>query len=155
MLPFDHKICEVVKKFSYPMWHVQQDKSFTCTCIDKTTKQPDPSCLKCLGTGHRIKIKRIKAAHQPLKVTERATGMAANELIYNENFYTTNDVYASTNDLFIDNGKPYVIQEPHENRSDHTDPVYFHYGATPLKNQPQLFIQNLQKILQRFGKTLL
>ncbi len=154
MTPFDFKIREVVEKFSYPMWHVQQDKSMSCACLDKTSKQPDAGCTKCLGTGHRIKIRRIKAAHQPLRVAERATGIAPNEFIYNENFYTQNDVVATTNDLFVDNGIPYVIQEPHENRSDHTDPVYFHYNAAPLKNNPKLFIQNFKSILERFGKTM-
>ncbi len=152
MLPFDDKIRQIVKMYSYPMWIILRNQDVLCTCLDPTTHQPDPNCMKCLGTGRQITIKRIKAARQPFKIAETGTGIARNEYIYNSNYYTLGDIHAHERDIFVDNGHADVIQDPQENRSDHTDPVYYHYIAAPKKDNLAIFLDHFNQVIEAAHK---
>lgn len=151
MQPFDKKIRSVVEKFSYPMWAISLDKNMRCTCADNSTNTPKHDCPKCLGTGYKICIHQIRAARQPYRTSMRGKGLEAAELMYISSYYTLDDVQLHPDDIIVDGNHADIIQDPQENRSDHSTPVYYHYiGAAKQSNLTE-FLTMFRKIVLRAG----
>ena len=62
----------------YDIWVIIRDPHIDCICKNFNTKQGDPKCRYCLGTGQKIKIKKIKGVRQP------TSGSARDMTIYYE-----------------------------------------------------------------------
>ena len=77
---FDEAIQRNIKKWSYPVWFVIKDESTDCTCVDFTTHQAKHTCKKCFGTGKRVILRRLNAAHQSVDASIRGEGLAMGEL---------------------------------------------------------------------------
>ena len=147
MQPFDDKIASVIKKFSYPMWIVMQDPKIKCTCVNYTTGQANPNCTKCLGTGKKIRIKSIKAAHQPLRYSITGDSIASEYVLYST-YYTLDNIKANIKDIFVDGNDVDVIQDKYDERSDHNNPVYYRYMTAPKKNNKTVFLQMFNKLIK-------
>ena len=152
MEPFDTKIRSVIQKFSYPMWFVIQNPDVDCTCINHTTKQPKASCKKCLGTGHQVTIRKVRAAHQPAALGYRGQGLGTAERDCVGNYYTLQDVNAQPGDIIVDGGDIDVIQMPYAEHSDSTEVVYYKYETAPKKNDRRVFAKNFDEAIR--GHTL-
>lgn len=77
---FNNGLQKMIAKVEYPMYIVQQDYKYRCTCNDIASKQGNLNCPKCLGTGYKIKIRKIKGVWQPEEITIRIDSMPNNVL---------------------------------------------------------------------------
>lgn len=151
MEKFDNAIRGDIQKWSYPIWFVIKDNAIDCPCKDPTTHQPDPNCKKCFGTGKKVKIRRMNAAHQTNRVSVRGEGMGMGEIDVISVYYTLKDVEATEEDLVLDGNDLDVIQHYYTMRSDHSDPVYYKYETAPLKSNRALIMSNLKSVLKGAG----
>lgn len=152
MQPFDDKIQSVIKKLYYPVWFIIKDENVDCPCVDHTTKQANPHCKKCLGLGKKIKIARMKAAHQQIEdITARGEGLGYSEKNIGSNYYTLADVEAREGDYIVDGNYIDIIQHFYPERSNHSDPVYYKYVATPKKGHYNTFINAFKEVLADAG----
>ena len=151
MKKFDNAIRRDIQKWSYPIWFVIKDNDIDCPCRDATTHQPDPNCKKCFGTGKKVKIRRMNAAHQNNRVSVRGDNMAMGEIDVISVYYTLKDVEATEEDLVLDGDTLDSIQHYYPMRSDHSDPIYYKYETAPLKTNRALILKNLKSVLRGAG----
>ena len=59
---FKNKVLKMIEECASNFFLVEQDKRIQCSCLNHTTKQPDASCQKCLGTGYKVIIKKSRGA---------------------------------------------------------------------------------------------
>ncbi len=128
------------------MWIILRDPQTQCTCVDPVTKQADPSCTKCLGTGRQIRIKQIEAAHQPLRYSLSGENLSSEYNLYSS-YYTLEDIEANPEDIFVDNQRVDIVQDRYDEISNHTDCVYFRYLVAPKKTNTNVFLKNFYDII--------
>lgn len=152
MQPFDNKIQDVIKKFSYPVWFIIKDEDVDCPCVNHTTKQADPHCKKCLGLGKKITVARMNAAHQQIEdLSLRGEGMGFSEKNIASNYYTLADVEAREGDCIVDGNYVDIIQHFYPERSNHSAPVYYKYVASPKKGHYHTFLDVFKEVLSDAG----
>lgn len=151
MEKFDDNIRKAVQKWQYPVWFIIKDNDVDCPCVDFTTHQPDPNCKKCFGTGKKVKIRRMNAAHQNNRVSMRGEGIGAGELDVIGVYYTLQNAKASEKDMILDGDCLDVIQHYYPMRSDHSDPIYYKYEMAPKKTNVKLTIDNIKSVLRGAG----
>jgi hypothetical protein len=151
MEPMDTKIRSVIKKFSYPVWFVLRDQNTNCTCVDFTTKQPDPKCKRCLGTGKKIKLVRVNAAHQNEDISMRGDGLGYGEKVVAGNYYTLTEVDASPEDIIVDGSDVDVLQHIYSERTNSTNPIYYKHSTAPMKSNTMTFLKNFKEVLKNAG----
>ena len=149
MQPFGNNVLKVIDKLAYDMFIVQQDPNVGCACVDFSTKQAKADCPKCLGTGKKIKIKKIKAAKQNNKISLRGTGLGIGELASTSVFYMKADAEILVDNIIVDGDEVDVIQRVEAKRSDKHQPVYYRCEANPKKANIKLFLDLFNKIIGR------
>jgi len=147
MKQFDDNILKVLTKWSYGMFIVQQDFGVNCTCVSFTTKQPKDSCEKCLGTGKKIRIKKIEAAPQNNKLIFRQD--FTNETATVGKYYMKSDYDIKQDNIIVDIDDVDIVQRIGPMNSDQHQSVYFMCETNPKKTNVQLFLKNFNKIVGR------
>ena len=99
---FNQMFLNMIDQFSHAFYHIQLDKSFKCTCYKEGTAQPDPKCPKCLGTGYRIKIRKIYGAAQESGIP--LTSKEKTSFSMTSNYFVRSRYNIKRQDLFYDNG---------------------------------------------------
>ena len=123
----------------YDMWVIIPDKHIDCVCKSFETKQANPFCPYCFGTGYKIKIRKIKGVRQP--TTMSASGMQ---------FTVETGVYFFNTDYDIKEGDIIVWDEDVDEVlrvdrfcSDAQKPVYLRCDTKPKKTNINRFLDNL------------
>ena len=147
MKHFDNNILKVLTKWSYGMFVVQQDFGVNCTCVDFTTKQPKNSCEKCLGTGKKIRIKKIEAAPQNSKVSFGQDVISESATV--SKYYMKSDYNIKQENIIVDIDEVDIVQRIDPMNSDQHQSVYFMCETNPKKTNVQLFLKNFNKIVGR------
>ena len=52
----------LIDRYGYYSYIVKLNKSLICECVNASTKEPNPYCKRCLGTGYHIRIIRVFGA---------------------------------------------------------------------------------------------
>lgn len=151
MQPMDGNIASVIRKFSYPMWIILQDTDVDCPCVDFTSKQADPMCMKCLGTGHKIRLKHILMAHQNDKVSIKGKEVGTSEYTVYPVFYALTDAKCSQGDFVIDGDEVFVVQHYYAEHSNASSPVYYKIEAMPKKNDNDTLLKHFHEVLRGAG----
>lgn len=148
---FDKSIHKVIDKFSYPIWFILKDDSVNCPCVNFTTKQADVNCKKCFGTGKKVRLRRIEAAHQNNRISIRGDGIGAGEIDVIGVYYSKHNAMAREEDLILDGDTLDVVQHAYPMRTDHSEPVYYKYETAPKKTNVALTIKNIKEVLKSAG----
>ena len=155
LAPMDEKIQYVVQLFYYPMWFVIRDNDIMCPCVNYETKQAKLGCPICLGTGHKIKIVREKAARQTTEsLTARGKGMGFGECNPAERYFTLTDLKLVEGDIIIDGTNVNIVQWYMPGRTDHPEPVYYRCVASRMKNNKDLFLRAFRNLIRKAGYEL-
>lgn len=92
---------EAIDRFDYEFYVIKRLQKLKCTCLDHTTKDPNPECEMCLGLGTRIKI---------FKVTGAATEMIDANMVRTtvggstpKTFYFQQKCFIERDDVVVDN----------------------------------------------------
>ena len=153
MQPMDTKIQQVIKMFYYPMWFIKLDKSISCPCVQHDTKVANPLCPVCLGTGHKIKLIRAKAARQATE-TMRMTGEGLGaERNVGDRIFTLDNLKLQEDDLIVDNDEVLVVQHYLPGRTDMNQPVYYRTITTKRKMNTEMFLTAFHELLAKNGYT--
>ena len=151
MQPFDAKIHETVNLFAHPVWFIVRDESLDCPCLDFTSKVPNPHCKKCLGTGKKIKLVKVKAAHQHNKISFRGEGVGFSEMDVVSVYYTNQATEIKEGDYVIDHESVDIVKNVYYERSDSHKVVYWRIETAPAKSHSTLIKELLSQILKEAG----
>lgn len=144
MNKFNQSIKNIIKKFEYEFFVIQQNFEVRCTCHDFSTKQGEPSCKKCLGTGYKIKIKKIKGASEDRKITYRNLALEERSVAYT---YFIDEKYPIYEDNIIVDGELALVAYRVE-RSKTTEAVYSKCLAVQKKSDSNLLLRMFKDIVK-------
>lgn len=146
MRNFDEHIRAIIELLEYDMWLITPDKHIDCVCKSFETKQADKACRKCLGTGYKIKMKKIKGVRQPKNIGIADMKVSAE---IGEYFFK-NDYHIKEDDILVWRNEVEIVTRVDRFCSDAEKPVYYRCNTRPKKNDVEIFLRNLYKII---GKT--
>lgn len=140
---FDEKIEQLISMYEYDVYLIHPDTKINCICQDFTTQQGDPYCMKCLGTGKKIYIRKIPMAVQPCVA---ATNEFQNE-ITGRYYYARHDFHVQKYDIIVDRHHVDVVQQVRRYQSDHYKPVYYQISTRAKGANRELFYTNFYKLI--------
>lgn len=142
---FQNNIDKTIEECSFLMYAVMQNRNVKCTCAPHATKQPLESCKKCLGTGHKIRIKRIKGAVNESIKGGTALGVMSS---YTTKQYFINKKYGLTeDDLLIDDNEVYYIHRIMKMRALQGDLSHLEMTGIKKKNGHDTILKNFKDII--------
>lgn len=147
---FNRKIRGIIKKLEYPVWIVVLDKSRQCTCRDNN-EVPDAQCMKCLGTGYRIKIIQRKAAIEPNDASIRISNQQQN-IPSNYYYFSADEVSIDEirqDNIIIRDDEVDILLNPKPFRSDSNSPIYFIVEGVDKKVKRDVFLDNFRKLVSK------
>jgi len=148
---FDKKVKKPIDLFSHPVWFVLRDEDIDCPCLDPVSRQPDPACRICLGTGRKISLARVKAAHQNNKISIRGTGMGYGEIDIVNVYYTHAKTSIRNGDIVVDGEDVDIVKDVYYEHSDEQKTVYWRIETTPYRKNREGFKKLLASILEEAG----
>ena len=138
---FDENIQALITMLEYDMWLVAPDKHIDCVCKNFTTKQGDPSCPKCLGTGYKIRVKKIKGVRQPTVTLSAQLPVKTETGV----FFFKVDYKIKDDDLIVWNNEIEQVVKTERHCSDAQKPVYYRCETIPKKSDNNIFLKTLYK----------
>lgn len=144
---FDRNILKIIKKFEHEFFIVQQDFDIDCVCVNYDTKQADPGCKKCLGTGHKIKIRKIRGASQDSTIPN--TARPVNELFVAKSYYIKTECKMYKDNIIVDNDEIYFVYQPRNATAFEGRTVYQKVMAISKKLDSKVFLKNFYEIIGR------
>ena len=148
---FDKHIRKPIDLFSHPVWFILQDDDILCPCVDFTTKQADEECPVCLGTGKKIKLAHVNAAHQNNRISLRGTGLGFSEIDIVNVYYTHNQTSIKIGDIIIDGSDVDIVKDVYYEHSDEQKNVFYRIETVPYKKDKNEFIKRFKKLLKEAG----
>jgi len=146
---FNKKIRAIIHKLEYPMYVVIRDKSMYCPCRD-ANDTPDPDCPKCLGTGNKIKIKKITGVMEPDEVSLRLEGQqqaAPSNYYYFDAEKVPKETVLAGN-IIVREDEADILQGAKKFRSDSNKVIYYYEEAVPIKSNIKLFLKNFYNLVR-------
>jgi hypothetical protein len=141
---FNENILNVIEKMSYNFFAVQQDFNVDCICVNFDTKQANPGCKKCLGTGKKIKIKRLRGACQEPKPP--SLPRSGREMVEAKNYYIKPDNLMARDNIIVDGDEIFVVQGVQREKAFHGELVFQKCTTVPKKSDTELFLKNFRWI---------
>jgi hypothetical protein len=143
---FAKKIQDIIRNWEYDMYLIHADSRINCICQNFETKQGDPKCPNCLGTGRKIYIKKIKAARQPYVLVNPIKG---SDMFGSDGpvYYSRGEFSIHKNDIIVTGEYIDVIQYAEKYQLNSLSPVYYAAYGAAKKMDTQIFMQNFKKII--------
>lgn len=142
---FNRNIINIIKKFSYPFFVIQQDKNVKCSCVNYDTKEADPGCKKCLGLGYKIKIKKIKGACQESDIP--STTRPSNEILISKEYYIDCKYPVFDDNVIVDGEQVLFIYKSQAFRSFKGEKIYQKCSVQKKKFDSKVLLQNFHEIV--------
>ena len=105
-------IMNIIDMYSHDQYVVHRNEKVRCTCTEHATSQADADCPRCLGTGYKITIRKIKAAAQDTKLP--STSFKGKSLAVTRNFFMPTKYAISKDDIIVSYGVPFFVVEIQE-----------------------------------------
>ena len=146
---FNRNLHKLLKKVEWQMYLVNIDNNYKCTCLGEKVNEGDINCPKCLGTGHRIKIRKINAVKQPYKASSRSSG-GGTSLSNVVTKYYIDAKYGPVclGDLLIHGNEIDVVKFVRTWRSDSSTNQYYECSAVLKKYNGNTVIENFNKLIK-------
>lgn len=148
---FDKNIKKPIDLFSHPVWFVLKDKNVSCTCVDFVSKQAKSDCGICLGTGNKIQLVRVNAAHQNNRISLRGTGIGFSEIDIVNVYYTHAKTSIKNGDIIIDGEDIDIVKDVYYEHSDEQKVVYWRIETVPYRKNRERFKQLVTAALKEGG----
>lgn len=146
---FNRNLHKLIKKVHWDMYLVNVNRNYTCTCLNTNSNSANPGCPKCLGTGHKVSIKKIKAIKQPYAANSKSGG-GNNSLggVYNKYFMESQNGPISIGDYIVHNNEIDSIKTYRTYRVDSSQEQYYEIFATLKRYNNKEFFNNFNKIVK-------
>ena len=141
---FNDGIMNIIKMHSYYFYIVQRNTDISCTCVTHSTSQASPECPKCLGTGFKITVRKIKGAAQD---TMLPTTFRSDNFLVARNYFISDKYKMAEDDLIIDKDVIYRVFEAQELISLEGTIPYRKVSSIKKKFDSKVLLKNLQNII--------
>lgn len=144
---FNENVEKMIDLFAYQFYIVHPDKNVKCTCVDVTTKNPDPECPTCLGTGCKIYIRKIEGVYQDSAVSDNMVSKGASNMILGRNYYTKAKYPIYQDDIIVDDGEIFFVFVSKDQKSFQNKTVFSKSTSYAKKFNSEAFMANFNKIV--------
>lgn len=146
---FNRGIREIIHILQFPMYIVILDRETSCSCVDRKDTA-DPNCPHCLGTGYKIKIRKILGAMQPDTDTFRI--VEKKSIVSDQYFFDSNNVTPEMmmyNNIIVRDDEVDILDQPKKFHSDSNDIIYYYANSQSKKTYKKEFLKNFYKLVKR------
>lgn len=142
---FSGNIKLIISQFEYDLKIIIPDDSMICTCVSPDSKAIDLKCPKCLGTGHRIRIRNYKGANRANMISFRTYGVSENSVT---NIFYFRDAYpVKKDDIIVDGSDMFLIENVKKETGANNSVIYYRAEANPVKLYNEIRLENFKKII--------
>lgn len=141
----DRGIQNIINLFAYDVHIVQQDFNIYCSCRHHSN-QADPTCLKCLGTGHKIYIRSIKAYSEDHKQSVRQS--FSSEPIVTTEYFIRSSYPVERKNILVEPAEAFVIHDLDHLKSRDRRFVYQLCYTYPKKADNDVFMKNFYLLIK-------
>lgn len=147
---FANRIRDIIEKCSFDFYVVQQDNNIICPCFNPDTKQADTSCTRCLGTGHKITIRKYRGAC--ISDTKSSQGMNTETSRITKTYYMDIKYNMQENNYIIEDDSVYYVYKIEKKRG--LDGIFTHQQILAVKvtHDHDLILNNFYKIIDKHNK---
>lgn len=144
---FNNNVKEIIDLLSYDVYIIRQDYDVKCSCVNYDTKEGDINCPKCLGTGYKIRIKKISVASQETDVPTPTTKSFDSAIA--RMYYTKDNIHIDYGNIIVDNGNPYTVHRKKDYTSFLNEKVYTKFVAIEKRNNPKIFMNLFNQTMNK------
>lgn len=143
---FNDEMLNIIEINSYYVYMVNRDRNIKCSCISHETKQPDSNCPKCLGSGNKIKISKVKIAAQDTKLPPTFRG---DTFIVARNYFMPSKYTILEEDMIVDRNEVYICFEVQNVLSLGGSLPYSKINASKKRFDSKIFLNNFYNIIRK------
>lgn len=138
----------VIERYGYNFYVIKRFTNIKCNCVDSTTKDANPSCPHCLGTGYKIKIQKVHGCIREQK--EREISIAQNLSSSPKVVYIEGLLRLEKDDMVIDDEAIYHITSLQWHRGEKGEPGFTRCICPFTKSNDAVFIKNFYKLINEY-----
>lgn len=147
---FNRQMYDIIEMMHYTFYVIKVDPVLHCTCFDFDTKQGDSNCMKCLGTGHKIRI--TTATGSSMASTLGNSQREIRDVVIGNIYFIHKKYDLNKNDIVIDDDNVFKVVEKRKVKSFKGVHKYNKYLSVHLKHNKDIFLNNFFKILKEYRK---
>lgn len=149
---WNQKIRDTIERCAYDFYVIHPITKIRCRCVEHSTKQADPTCKLCLGTGYKIKIKKIRGAANDIEANAAGRGVRGSEAITVAKTYFIDSKYPIEDyDVIIDEDEVLYVFRIHTMKGLQGEVTHNQVTAYPLKNDQKVTLKNFKEIMKKYG----
>lgn len=150
---FHKRIKETLELCAYDFYIVHADEDIRCTCVEHATQEGDPACIMCLGTGYKIRIKKVRGASNDFIDNVAGRGVRGAMADATLRTYFVDQRYKiAENDLIIDGEKVHYAYRVNELRGFKGELTHREIKVLPHKTNAKLILKNFKIIMEHHKK---
>ena len=143
----DAGLIKVINRFSHPFYLIKLNKTKHCTCVAQPSRDPDPGCSICLGTGYAIRIYDTHGTAQNASTVFRSQQFnVKNESVLMPRYWVVTSLTVNFDDHIVDGEKVFVIKKA-DDMGVEDKTTYWLCECSPKKSHQTDFLANFQKII--------
>ena len=143
---FDRNILDIIRIYESPVVLVHQVPGVWCTCVKLPSRDADPACRKCLGTGHQVQVQTIRAAYQDSTIGFR---VLSNELATGA-YWFSRDLYPlSQDDQIVAGDEAWVLSRVKIRRSAGGKTVFYCAESAPKRAHAAELVKMVSELMNK------
>lgn len=150
---FHNSIKRMIERMAYDFYVIKPFMDITCPCMLDASEQANPDCHMCLGTGHKIAIKKIRGASNEVESNVAGKSVKGSAAITVGRTYFIDKKYTlSNNDLIVDGDEIFYVYRPYKMKAFNGEHTHDEIQAIPKRNDHEKILNNFKKILEKHNK---
>lgn len=150
---FHKSIKDMIERMSYEFYLIKPIEDIICPCVKAASEQADPNCHMCLGTGHKIAIKKIRGASNEVEMNVSGKGVkgGAAEAV-GRNYFINKKYPVGHNDVIIDDTEILYVYRVAKMKAFNGEHTHNEIKAIPRRNDHKKILNNFNKIISKYRK---
>jgi hypothetical protein len=138
----------LIDRYGYYAYLIRLNKSIKCNCHNPITKDANPACKKCLGTGYKITISKVFLASREVNEQEsnKIQGFSATPKI----MYLKGYVDVNKDDIIVDSESVFTVLEKQHHRGVGGYQAFTRCVCPDMKLNKALFIKLFKEVLNEY-----
>lgn len=149
---WNQRIRDTIEECAYDFYVVHPIAEVQCTCVNHSTKQADPKCKMCLGTGCKIRIKKIRGAANDIESNAAGKGVKGSAAVVVAKTYFIDSKYPiGDTDMIIDDDEVLYVFRVYTMKGKEGVVTHNQVTAFPMRNDHRVILRNFRELMKRYG----
>ena len=149
---WNQRIRDTIETCAYEFYVIHPIKEVQCTCVNHSTKQADPKCKMCLGTGHKIRIRKIKGAANDIEANSSSKNSKGSTALTVAKTYFIDSKYPiDDEDLIVYDDEVMYVFRIYTMKGLNGEVTHNQVTAYPLRADHKITLQNFRELMKIYG----